>query len=114
MLRRLAEPIPLQAWLPVFHIKTKRPGRCLAQGHNKRTCWFVPQPPLNAERQAEKLWIPFFKVFRYDSTRRMNPRPINYEADALTTTQSRYYNGIKKKLSALQTAACQLVELTIL
>ena len=24
-----------------------------------------PQPPINAERQAGKLWIPFFKVFWY-------------------------------------------------
>ena len=32
-----------------------------------------PQPPLNAERQAGKLWIPFFKVFCYDSTWEMNP-----------------------------------------
>ena len=28
-----------------------------------------PQPPLNAERQAGKLRIPFFKVFWYDSTK---------------------------------------------
>ena len=28
-----------------------------------------PQPPLNAERQAQKQQIPFFKVFWYDSTR---------------------------------------------
>ena len=27
-----------------------------------------PQPPINAERQAGKLWIPFLKVFWYDST----------------------------------------------
>ena len=33
-----------------------------------------PQPPLNAEREAKKLWIPFFQVFWYDSTRGMNPR----------------------------------------
>ena len=38
-LRRLAEPIPLQAWPPVFH--TKRPVKCLAQGHKKRTCRLV-------------------------------------------------------------------------
>ena len=44
-----------------------------------------PQPPLNAERQAGKLWIPFFKVFWYDSTREMNPRSTDCEADALTT-----------------------------
>ena len=33
----------------------------------------LPQPPINAEHQARKLWIPFFKVFWYDLTRRMNP-----------------------------------------
>ena len=43
---------------PVFHIKA---GACSLQ------------PPINAERQAGKLWIPFFKVFWYDSTRGMNP-----------------------------------------
>ena len=37
-----------------------------------------PQPPLNAERQAEKLWIPFFKVFRYDSARGLKPRSTDY------------------------------------
>ena len=26
---------------PVFHIKVGRPVKCLAQGHNKRTCWLV-------------------------------------------------------------------------
>ena len=50
-----------------------------------------PQPPLNAERQAGKLWIPFFKVFWYDSTRGMNPRSTDCEADALTTTPSRRF-----------------------
>ena len=48
-----------------------------------------PQPPLNAERQAGKLQIPFFKVFWYDSTRGMKPRSTDCEADALTTTPSR-------------------------
>ena len=33
-----------------------------------------PQPPINAERQAGKLQMPFFKVFWYDSTRGMSPR----------------------------------------
>ena len=30
---------------------------------------YSPQPPVNAEPQAEKLWMPFFKVF-VDSTRK--------------------------------------------
>ena len=49
---------------PVFHIKVGASVKCLAQEHNKRifpAC--SPQPPLNAERQAGKLWIPFLKVF---------------------------------------------------
>ena len=46
---------------------------------------------LYAERQAGKLWIPFFKVFWYDSTLGMNPTSTNYEADALTTTPSRRF-----------------------
>ena len=45
-----------------------------------------PQPPINAERQAGKLRMPFFKVFWYDSTRGMNPRSTDCKADALTTT----------------------------
>ena len=35
--------------------------------------------------------MPFFKVFWYDSTRGMNPRSTDYEAEALTTTPSRRY-----------------------
>ena len=50
-----------------------------------------PQPSLNAERQAGKLRMPFFKVFRYDSTRGMNPKSTDCEADALTTTPSRRF-----------------------
>ena len=49
-----------------------------------------PHYPLNPERQAGMLWIPFFKVFWYDSTRGMNSRPTDCEADALTTTPSRW------------------------
>ena len=48
-----------------------------------------PQPPINAERHAGKLRMPFLKVFWYDSTRGMNPRSTDCEADALTTTPSR-------------------------
>ena len=35
-------------------------------------CLGSPQPFLNAERQAGKLWISFYKVFCYDSTRKLN------------------------------------------
>ena len=48
-----------------------------------------PQHLLNAERQAGKLWIPFLKVFWYDSTRGLRPRSTDCEVDALTTTSSR-------------------------
>ena len=43
-----------------------------------------------------ELWIPFFKVFWYDSIRRMNPRSTDYKANALalTTTPSRRVNII--------------------
>ena len=57
-----------------------------------------PQPPINAERQAGFL-LRFLrlieavdtisKVFWYDSTRGINPRSTDCEADALTTTPSR-------------------------
>ena len=61
---------------PVFHIKAEasRQVPCpRTQQANVPAC--SPQPPINAERQAGKLWIPFFKVFWYDSTRGMNPLP---------------------------------------
>ena len=46
------------------------------------------QPPINAEHQAGKLQIPYFKVFWYDSTRGLNPRSTDCEVDALTTMPS--------------------------
>ena len=55
-LRRLAEPIPLQARPPVCHIKAEasRLVPCpRTQQANLPAC--SPQPPLNAECQAEKL-----------------------------------------------------------
>ena len=52
---------------------------------------FSKQSLFYAERQAGKLWIPFFKVFWYDSTRGMNPRSVDCGADAPTTTPSRRY-----------------------
>ena len=57
-----------------------------------------PQPPLNAERQAGKLRMPFIKVFWYDSTRGMKPRSTDCEADALTTTPSRRYGSVSTRL----------------
>ena len=74
---------------PVFHIKAgvSRLVPCSrTQQANLPAC--SPQPPLNAEHQARKLWIPFFKVFWYDLTRGMNPRFTDCEPDALTTTPS--------------------------
>ena len=53
-----------------------------------------PQPPLNAQRQAGKLWIPFFKVFCYVSTRGLSPRSTDCEADAPTTVLSRVYDPL--------------------
>ena len=43
---------------------------------------------INAERQPEKLWTPFFKVFWFESTRGLNPRSTDCKVDALTTTPS--------------------------
>ena len=48
-----------------------------------------PQPPINAERQAGKLWIPF-KSFGMTRQGEMNPGSTDCEADALTTTPSRH------------------------
>ena len=76
---------------PVFHIKVGASHYVPSprtQNANLPAC--SPQPPLNAERQAEKLWIPFFKVFCDDSTRGMNPRSTDCEVDALTTTPLRF------------------------
>ena len=58
-----------------------------------------PQPFINAEREAEKLRIPLFKVFRYDSTMGMNPKSTDCEADALTTKPSRQIKNIAQVLS---------------
>ena len=57
-----------------------------------------PQLSLNAERQAGKLRMPFFKVFWYDSTRGMNPRSTDCKADALTTTPSRRFQQWREEV----------------
>ena len=83
---RLEVTISDMSGLPVFHIKAEasRLVPCpRTQQANLPAC--SPQSTINAERQAGKLWIPFFKVFWYDSTRGMNPRSTDCEADALTT-----------------------------
>ena len=75
---------------PVFHIKAgaSRLVPCpRTQQANLPAC--SPQPSRNAERQAGKLRMPFFKVFWYDSTRGMNPWSTDCEAGALTTKPSR-------------------------
>ena len=59
---------------PVFHIKAEvsRYVPCpRTQQANLPAC--SQQPPINAKRQAGKLWIPLFKVFWFDSTRGMSP-----------------------------------------
>jgi len=57
--------------LPVKPLIGKgNPVKCLAQGHNERTCRPISTLTLlNVERQAGKLWIPTFKVFWSDSAR---------------------------------------------
>ena len=69
-----------------------------------------PQPPTNAERQAEKLWIPFLKVFRYDSTRGLNSRSTDYEADALTKTPT-YNDNFKNTFLTLKFFIYQYIRL---
>ena len=91
---------------PVFHIKAGAFSQVSCprtQQANLPACF--PQSPLNAERQAGKLWISFFKVFCYDSTRGMNPKSTEREADALTSTSSRWL-----KLLAVE----KMVECTML
>ena len=54
----------------VFHTKVEASGKVLCsrtQQANLSAC--SPQHPLNAESLAGKLWISFFKVLCYDSTR---------------------------------------------
>ena len=63
-----------------------------------------PHPPINAKCQVGKLWIPFFKVFWYDSTKGMNPSFTDCEADALTTTLSRRFCQKRKEQSRLSRA----------
>ena len=49
---------------PVFHIKlgASRKVSC-PRTQQANLPAYSPQPPLNAERQAGKLWIPFLKSF---------------------------------------------------
>ena len=77
---------------PVFHIKVGRPFSALPKDTTSELVGLFSKTAINAERQAGKLWIPFFKVFWCDSTRRMNPRSTDCEADALTTTPSRRFS----------------------
>ena len=78
-------------WTTCLPHKGGGPVECLAQGHKKRACWLVLHNlPMIAKRQAGKLWIPFFKVFWYDSTREINPRPTDCDVDAQTTAPSHW------------------------
>ena len=71
---------------PVFYIKlgASRQVPC-PRTQQAKLPTSSSQPPLNTERQGGKLWIPFVKVFWYDSTRKLSPRSTDYKADALTT-----------------------------
>ena len=71
---------------PVFHIKAETFRLVPCPRTQAKLPAYSPQPPPNAERQARKLWIPFFKILWYDLTWAMNPRATDCEADALTTT----------------------------
>ena len=77
---------------PVFQIKVGSPVKCLAQGHKKRTCWFVlhnlPQMP---SAKPGSYSLSFSKVCWYDSTKRMNSKSTDCEADAQTNTPSRRF-----------------------
>ena len=70
-----------------------------SQQANLKAC--SPQPLLNAEQQVDKLWMPFFNFFWYNSTRGMNSRSTDCEVDALTTTPSRLLqNFLQNQLRA--------------
>ena len=87
---------PLFRWKtgpPDFHINVgaSHSVSCpKAQQANLPAC--SPQSPLNAECQAGKLGILFFKVFWYDSTRGMNPKSSDCKADTLTTTPLHWFS----------------------
>ena len=55
---------------PVFHIKAEMSREVPCPRTQQAN---LPACSQQAGRQAEKLWIPFFKVFCYDSTRGLNP-----------------------------------------
>jgi len=63
--------------LPVYlltHLGRGNPVKCLAQRHHKRTCRPIfTLSHFHAERQAEELWTPTFKVFWSDLARGSNP-----------------------------------------
>ena len=63
-----------------------RPVKCLAQGHNKRTCGFVLHNL--AKSRAPSCEYDFLKFFN-GSTRGMKPRSTDCEADALNAMPSR-------------------------
>ena len=54
---------------------------------------------------SRKLWIPFFLIFWYDSTRGMNPKSKDCEADALTSSSSRWL----KLLAAEKMIECTML-----
>ena len=86
---RLGVAISEMSRSPVFYIKVGRPVKVpcpKTQQASLVAC--SPQPLINAERPAEKLWMPFIKVFWNDLTKGMNPRSTDCEADTLTTTPS--------------------------
>ena len=60
---------------PVFHINTGALS-ALPKDTTSELSGLVSTTSLNAERQAVKLWITFFKVFWYDSTWGINPRYV--------------------------------------
>jgi len=53
--------------------KSSCQSRCLAQGHNKRTCGLSSHYPFNDECHGGKVRIPTFKFLWSYSIRKLNP-----------------------------------------
>ena len=71
---------------PVFHMKAGRHVKCLAKDITSEHPGLFSTTFPKCRAPSRKAVDTIFKVFWYDSTRKMNPKFTDCEADALTAT----------------------------